>query len=144
MARVAKVKPKRMNNKTQKLKLLNIIVSLSIGVLGTYWATVLFGSSDLGPNDKDIISIYIAIAIVITVAVILCLLFYSTIKLFNGIYKRQAQRIGTVLVIAFGVVGDLFVLRFFIELSMISKLVFLYFHVIILLLAVYSFKKVSD
>jgi formate hydrogenlyase subunit 3/multisubunit Na+/H+ antiporter MnhD subunit len=132
-----------MNSKTNLLKALNIIVTLSMTILSGYWAITLLKSSDLGENDKDIIAIFLAIAIIITAAIITVLLIYSTIELFKGSYKKQAQKVATILLIAFGVVGDLFVFRFFLELSLISKIIFVYFHVIIILHTIYSFKKIS-
>ena len=134
---------KKMNSSTKQLKLLNILVSLSIGTLGSYWAVVLFGSSNLNENDKDIISILIAILVAIATVVILCLLIYSTVKLYNGLYAKQVQKIATFLLIVSLVVSDLFVVRFFMELSVVSKIIFIYLHAIIMLHAVYSFKKVS-
>jgi hypothetical protein len=133
-----------MKNNTNYLKTLNVLVILSIGILGTYWASVLFGSSDLGANDKDIISIFIAIAIAITVATIVCLLIYSTINLHKGIYQRQQQRVATILLIAFAVVSNLFVARFFAELSVISKSIFIYLNALVIVHAVYSLKKISE
>ena len=133
-----------MPNKTKQLSVLNILASFSISILGGYWAVTLLKSSDLGANDKDIISILIAGAIIITTIIIVGLLIYSTMKLNNGIYKERVQKIATVLFICFGVVSDLFVVRFFGELSVISKIIFIYFHVLIISHSTFSFKKLSD
>jgi hypothetical protein len=125
-----------------RLKTLNILVILSVSMLNSYCAVTLFKSSDLGANDKEIISVIVATIIIVTTTIIIALLIYSSIRLYAGVYKRQAQRIAATMLIGFGVVSDLLVLRFFTELSVVSKIIFIYFHALILLHAAYSFKKI--
>ena len=119
----------------KQIKALNIITILSMGMIGSYWSSTLFSSSDLGENDKDIISIYIAIVIALTTATILILLIYSTISLNKGIYKKHIQKVATILVVAFVVVSDLFVFRFFVEFSIMSKIIFICMNLLTILLA---------
>ena len=123
-----------METNIQKLKALNIIAILSIGIIGSYWSTTLFSSSDLGANDKNIISIFLAIAIALTTVIIVSLFVYSTINLYKEFYKKQSQKIATILVVVFVVISDLFVFRFFNEFSVLSKLIFIFINFITVLL----------
>ena len=134
-----------LNQKTEiknnRLKLLNILIGFSIGALSIYWVSRLIASSDLRSNDKDIISIIAAAVILILTTIIVVLLTYTTIKLFRGVYKEQIQKIAISLLIIFAILCDIFIVRFFAELSILSKIIFVYLHTIIIILAIFSFKK---
>lgn len=130
-----------METNLQQIKALNIITIISIGIIGSYWSTTLFSSSDLGANDKDIISIFIAIAIALNSATIVLLFIYSTVNLYKGVYKKRVQKIGIILVVAFVVVSDLFVFRFFGEFSIMSKIIFIFINLITILLVTSLFKR---
>ena len=126
------------------LKILNIFVIISISLLCSYWSITLYKSSDLETNDKDIISIIIATVIVVTGIIISGLLSYSTFSLYKGIYKNQTQKTASILLTAFALVSDLFVFRFFLELSIVSKILFVFFNVVTLFHLLNSFKKVPE
>lgn len=128
------------------LKTINLISIVTIALLGGYFSITLIGTSDLGANDKDIITIFLGALTVVVTLTILALLGYSTFNLFKGNIKPQAQLIAAILFVLFTVVGDLFATKFFLELQLLSKIIFIFCNAItvILLLCTFNIRRLKS
>jgi len=121
------------------IKIINLISMATIALLGGYFSITLIGSSDLSANDKDIITVFLGSLTIIITLTVLAFLAYSTVNLFKGNVKPQAQLIATILFVLFTVVGDFFAAKFFLELKPLSQLVFVFCNVITIILVFCTF-----
>jgi hypothetical protein len=119
-----------MKRKALPLAVVNIIVALSIGSLMCFVISRLFGGPGPDHDDKSIVAINVGIGLGFFTTFVVAILFYSTAKLFKGIYKKRLQIFAAALVMFFVCAIDALFHKHFSEISIAEKVTIIYLNVI--------------